>query len=125
MNKWVGFSLGALAAIVAFILGQIMHPFSDFNPVGFHAKGQVQINGTSTFNASNCLPTGKTQCTLTFDFALDKNNTPTALLCNGSPNCLSFSTVQGNPMQASASSSSPTSSTWYPDYVTGRVVVGP
>ncbi len=123
MNKWLGLALAVAAIIGAFILGQTMHPFQDVNPVGFHVKGQVQINGNS-LDASNCpaTPVPKQPCTLTFDFALSTNSTPAAQACNAGTNCLSFTNLQ-KPLQVTVKDSSSSNGTTYSDYVSGQVLI--
>lgn len=122
MNKWLGFIIAVIAVIGAFVLGQILKPFQDVNPVGFHVKGQVQING-NTLDASKCTATPVKPCTLDFNFALSDKSAPTAQSCDPGSNCLSYSNQQGNTLTVTVYDSSTSNGTVYNDYVNGRVVV--
>jgi hypothetical protein len=122
MNRWLGFIIAVLAVIGAFIAGQKMKPLSDVNPVGFHVRGQVQVNG-NTLDASKCTANPIKPCTLGFDFALSEKSTPTAQSCDPGSNCLSYSNQQGNTLTVTVYDSSTGNGTVYNDYVNGRVVV--
>lgn len=127
MNKWLGFSIAVVAVIGAFVLGQRVRPLSgDVNPVGFHVKGQVQINGNNKLNLSKCTSTASNPCDLTFDFLLDQNATPAAQNCNSGTNCVSFGNPNGKTLDVTIvfpdSSPNPTST---PYLVQGRLQKGP
>lgn len=126
MNKALAAISAAVIAIVAFLIGFNMHPLSDVNPVGFHAKGQVQINGSNTLNAANCTSTSTKPCTLTFDFSLDPKVAPSQQLnCDKGANCLSFSNQANDTLEVTVTDAAGGSGTTYQDYVNGRVVVSP
>jgi hypothetical protein len=81
----------AVVAVAAFFVGFIVRGPLDVNPVGFHAQGLVQINGSTALNTtSTCNNNGP--CILSFDFSTDEGgNPPEVLSCSANSNCLSFS----------------------------------
>jgi hypothetical protein len=105
-----------IIAGVSVVVGVIIaRPLHDVNPIGFHAEGQVQINGGSSLDTSTCSKNGA--CTLRFDFSTNEDgNTPEDLPCAANSNCLSFSgptvMIAGSPDGLQT-----------PEVVNGRVMV--
>jgi hypothetical protein len=89
-------AVGALIIAAALFIGgvffeKLRHPtVRDVNPIGFHAQGQVQINGDNTLNIHTC--SQNNSCTLAFDFSTDENGAQLApLTCDGYKRCIAFS----------------------------------
>ncbi|HET6275799.1 MAG TPA: hypothetical protein VFE16_07715 [Candidatus Cybelea sp.] len=121
MNKTFAAIAALVIALIAFALGY-MRPFADVNPVGFHARGQVQINGKNTLNASNCTTTSKKPCTFTFHFSLDDKSTPAvSQSCDAGTNCVSFSNAPNQMFEVETDSAG--TGTQYHEYVNARIVV--
>ncbi len=121
MNKMLAVLSALVIAIVAFAVGY-MRPFADVDPVGFHARGQVQVNGKNTLDVSNCTTTSKKPCTLTFHFSLNDKGTPAvSQSCDMGTNCLSFSNAPNQTFEVETDSAG--TGTQYHEYVNGRIVV--
>lgn len=121
MNKALAAIAALVIAVVAFALGY-MRPFADVNPVGFHARGQVQINGKNTLDVSNCTTTAKTLCTFTFHFSLSDKSTPSVpQSCDAGTNCLSFSNAPNQTLEVESDPAG--TGTKFYDYVNAKILV--
>ncbi|HXO17913.1 MAG TPA: hypothetical protein VN909_07055 [Candidatus Dormibacteraeota bacterium] len=118
MNQRFVLAIGAFViAAIAFVAGYFIPHTTDVNPIGFHARGQVQMDKSTALDPSSCYKNGS--CTLVFDFWTSADgNVPADLPCAASSNCMSFrginASVAGNP-----------NGTQNSDTITGRVLVGP
>jgi hypothetical protein len=91
MNQRFVIAIGVIViAAVAFVAGYFIPHTSNVNPIGFHVRGQVQIDkSTALDTTSTCYKNGS--CTLMFDFWTSAGgNTPADLLCDPNSNCMSF-----------------------------------
>ena len=124
MNRWLGFLIAVIAVVAAFYVSRWMRPLGggDIDPVGFHARGQVKINGATRLIPPQCTAASKTKCTLTFDFSFSLKGTPDPQSCDAIKNCLSFSNPDGQKVDVTIvfpdSSANPTPS---PFLINGRV----
>jgi hypothetical protein len=100
MNDRYTMAIGALIIAAALFIGgvffeKLLYPGTrDVNPIGFHAQGQVQINGDNTLNIHTC--SQDQSCTLAFDFSTDKGSQLAPLTCDGYKRCMAFSGDQVN-----------------------------